>query len=177
MSLSKVTLSTHSWVGVPSRQHRRHWKVVRWLVLDGATDDVLAVTRRIRACRRTNGWRPRRAMEVAAAEQNVYELIYLLVDQEVYTDMLLWALDRAATGQWRVPSINEHNSLTMRDVALRLLDLETERGYTRAFEERVAVGDASCCWEEGLQGPDFAADTEQICEERVYYICKNPLAQ
>jgi hypothetical protein len=38
-------------------------------------------------------------MEVAAAEQDVYELIYLLVDQEVYTDMLLWALDRAATGQ------------------------------------------------------------------------------
>ncbi len=177
MSLSKITLSDDSWVGVPSRQRRRHWEVVRRLVLERATDDVLAVTRRIRACRRTNGWRPCRGMEVAAAEQDVYELIYLLVDQEVYTDMLLWALDRAATGQWRVPSVNEHNGLTTRDVALRLLDLETERGYIRAVEERAAVRDASCCWEEGLQGPNFAAETEQICEERVYHICKNPLAQ
>jgi hypothetical protein len=91
-------------------------------------------------------------MEAAEAEQDVYELIYLLVDQEVYIDMLLWALDRAATGQWRVPSASEHNGVTMRDVALRL-ELETERGYTRAVEERAAVGDASCCWDEGLLGP------------------------
>jgi hypothetical protein len=101
MSISKVTLTDDSWVGVPSRQRRCHWEVVRWLVLKRATDDMLAVTRRIRTCRRTNGWRPCRAMEVAGAEQDVYEIIYLLVDQEVYTDMLLWALDRVATGQWR----------------------------------------------------------------------------
>jgi hypothetical protein len=67
--------------------------------------------------------------------------------------------------------------VTTQDVALCLLELETERGYTRAVEERAAVGDASCCWDEGLVGPDFAADTERICEERVYSICKNPLAQ
>jgi hypothetical protein len=103
MSLSKVTLTDDFWVGVPSRQCRRHWEVVRRLVLERTTDDVLAVTRRIRACQRTNGWRPCRAMEVAGAEQDVYEIIYLLVDQEVYTDMLLWALDWAATGSVACP--------------------------------------------------------------------------
>jgi hypothetical protein len=153
---------------VPSRQRRRHWEVVRRLVLERATDDVLAVMPRIRACR---------AMEVAATEQDVFEMIYLLVDQEVYTDMLLWALDRAATGQWRVLSANEHNGITTREVALRLLELEIERGYTRKIEERAAVGDVSCCWDEGLVGPDFIAETEWICEDRVYSICKNPLAQ
>jgi hypothetical protein len=177
MSLSKVMLTDDSWVGVPSRQRSRHWEVVRRLVLERATDDVLAVMRWIRACRRTIGWCLCQAMEVAGAEQDVYEIIYLLVDQEVYTDMLLWALDRAATGKWSVPSTNEHNGVTTWDVALRLLELETERGYTRAVEERAAVGDASCCWDEGLVGPDFAADTVRICEEWVYSICKNPLAQ
>ncbi len=59
---------------MPSRQRCRHWEVVRRLVLERATDDVLAVTRRIHACR---------AMEVAATEQDVFEMIYLLVDQEV----------------------------------------------------------------------------------------------
>jgi hypothetical protein len=92
-------------------------------------------------------------MDTAAAEQDVWELIYLLVDQEVYTDMLLWALEQAATGQWRVPSAKEHNGVTTQDVALRVLDLEHERGYTRAVEERAAVGDASCCWDKGLVRP------------------------
>ena len=94
-------------------------------MLERATDDVLAVTRRIRACR---------AMEVAATEQDVFDMIYLLVGQEVYTDMLLWALDRAATGQWRVLSANEHNGITTREVALRLLELEIERGYTEVLK-------------------------------------------
>jgi hypothetical protein len=89
-------------------------------------------------------------MDTAAAEQDVWELIYLLVDQKVYTDMLLWALKRAATGQWRIPSANEHNGVTTQDMALRVLDLEHERGYTQAVEARAAVGDASCCWDKGL---------------------------
>ncbi len=29
------------------------------------------------------------------------DLLYLLVDQEVHTDMLLLVMERAATGQWR----------------------------------------------------------------------------
>jgi hypothetical protein len=146
-------LTEDSWVDVPSHQRRRHWEVVRRLDLERATDDVLAMTRQIRACRCTNGWRPCRAIDTAEAEQDVWELIYLLVDQEVYTDMLLWALERAATGQWRIPSGNEHNGVTTRDVALRVLDLEHERGYSRAVEERAAVSDASCCWDEGLVRP------------------------
>jgi hypothetical protein len=92
-------------------------------------------------------------MENTEAEQDIWELSFLLVYQEVYTDMLLWALERAATGQWRIPSANEHNGVTTRDVTLRVLDLEHERGYTRAVKERAAVSYASCCWDEGLVRP------------------------
>jgi hypothetical protein len=51
------------------------------------------------------------------------QYMYPLVDQEVYTDMLLWALDRAATGLWRVPSQNISNRTTTRDVAMCILAL------------------------------------------------------
>jgi hypothetical protein len=93
-------------------------------------DDVLAMMPQIRACRCTNGWRPCRAMENTEAEQDIWELSFLLVYQEVYTDMLLWALERAATGQWRIPSANEHNGVTTRDVTLRVRIWST-RGATR----------------------------------------------
>jgi hypothetical protein len=74
MSLSKLMLIDDPWVGVPSRQRHCHWEVVRQLVLERATDDVLAVTRRISACRHMNGWRPCRATEIAAAEQDVFRV-------------------------------------------------------------------------------------------------------
>jgi hypothetical protein len=90
--------------------------------------------------------------------------------------MLLWALKRAATVQWDVPSANEHNSVTTWDVALHLLDLEHERGYMRAVEERAAVGDESCCWDEELVRPDLVTRNKAGLR-RYYFLCKNPLAQ
>jgi hypothetical protein len=90
--------------------------------------------------------------------------------------MLLWALKRAATVQWDVPSANEHNSVTTWDVALHLLDLEHERGYMRAVEERAAVGDESCCWDEELVRPDLVTRNKADLR-RYYFLCKNPLAQ
>ncbi len=43
-------------------------------------------------------------------------------------------LERAATGQWRVPSRNFANGVSTRDVALRFIALEVNRGYTHALE-------------------------------------------
>ncbi len=86
-------------------------------------------------------------MELAAALQDVRELLYHLVEENVHSDMLLWALDCASGGQWRLPS-NESNSITTRDVAERLLQLEP--GYTKPLEEKAGISDASCCWEEGI---------------------------
>jgi hypothetical protein len=71
--------------------------------------------------------------------------------------MLLWALDRAATGLWRVPSQNISNRTTTRDVAMCILALKSESGYkyTRPVEELPLGTDASCCWGEGMVGADF----------------------
>jgi hypothetical protein len=68
-------------------------------------------------------------MELAAALQDFCELLYHLVEENIHSDMLLWALDCAAGGQWRLPS-NQSNGITTPDVAECLLQLELERGYT-----------------------------------------------
>jgi hypothetical protein len=57
--------------------------------------------------------------------------------------MLMWALDRAAGGQWRLPSINDCNGITTRDVAERLLQLEQARGYTKLVEEKAGLSESS----------------------------------
>jgi hypothetical protein len=115
-------------------------------------------------------------MELAAAEADVRDLLYLLVEVEVFADMLAWALERAATGQWRVPSRNFANGVSTRDVALRVLALEVNRGYTRALEEQRHNADAPCCWEEGQLPTGHAQETEAACDDLVYDFCKSPLA-
>jgi hypothetical protein len=100
--------------------------------------------------------------------------MYLLLDVDVHCDTKLWALERAATGQWRVPSANSDNGITTRDVALRLLSLEHERGYTSPLEEKEWLRDAPCCWEEGMVVSDFSCQTEILCDELVYSFCVTP---
>jgi hypothetical protein len=113
-------------------------------------------------------------MELAAAQQDVRELMYLLLDVNVHCDMKLWALERAATGQWRVPSANTNKGTTTRDVALLLLGLEHERGYTGPLEEKDRLLDAPCRWEEGMVGSEFSRQTELLCDELVYSFCPTP---
>ncbi len=167
-------LADDSWVGVPSRQRRHHWEALRGMVLARAVDYVVAVLRRVRHSRRAVGWRPCRVMELAAAQQDVREVMYLLLDINVHCDMKLWALERAATGQWGVPSVNTDNGITTRDVALLLLGLEHELGYTGPLEEKDRRLDAPCCWEEGMVGSDFSRQTEILCDELVYSFCVTP---
>jgi hypothetical protein len=113
-------------------------------------------------------------MELAAAQQDMRELMYLLLDINVHSDMKLWALERAVTGQWRVPSANTDNGTTTRDVALLLLGLEHERGYTGPLEEKERLLDAPCCWEEGMVGSEFSRQTEHLCDELVYSFFLTP---
>jgi len=113
-------------------------------------------------------------MELAAAEQDVREVMYLLLDAEVHSDMKMWAMERAASGQWRVPSANIHNGITTRNVALNLLSLDHERGYTSTVEEKDQLSDAPCCWEEGIVGSDFCRQTGILCDEIVYSFCVSP---
>ena len=164
-------LTEDSWVGVPSRQRRLHWEALRGMVLARAVDDIITVLRRVRHSRRAVGWRPCRVMELAAAQQDVREIMYLLLDVNVHSDMKLWALERAATGQWRVPSANMDNGTSTRDVALLLLGLEHERGYSAPLEEKERLLDAPCCWEEGMVGSEFSRQTELLCDELVYSFC------
>ncbi len=84
-------------------------------------------------------------MKLATAEADVRDLLYLFVEEEVFTDMLAWALERAATGQQRVPSRNFANSVSTWDVALHVLALEVNRGSTRTLEEQRHIADAPCC--------------------------------
>jgi hypothetical protein len=158
------SLTKDSWVGVPSR---RHWEALRKMVLSRAVGEITVMLRRARHSRRANGWRPCSATELAAAEQGVREVMYLL-DAEVLSNMKMWAMERAASGQWRVPSANIHNGITTRDVALSLLSLDHERGYTSAVEEKDRLSDAPCCWEEGIVGSDFCRQTEILCDKIVY---------
>jgi hypothetical protein len=137
MSLPRPLLTEDSWVGVPSHRRCRYWEVMRKVVMCRSIENIGAMLQRVRC----------RAMELAAALQDVRE--YHLVEENVHSDMLLWALDWASGGQWRLPS-NESNSITTRDVAERLLQLEP--GYTKPLEEKAGISDASCCWEEGIVG-------------------------
>ena len=89
--------------------------------------------------------------------------------------MLLWALDRAATGLWRVPSQNISNRTTTCDVAMCILALESECGYLRPVEELPLGADASCCWEEGMVGADCTSQTEMASDDVVHHFCTTPL--
>jgi hypothetical protein len=48
---------------------------------------------------------------------------------------------------------------TTRDVAMCILTLEFERGYTRPVEE-LPLGADGGCWEEGMVGADFTNQTD-----------------
>jgi hypothetical protein len=113
-------------------------------------------------------------MELAEALQDVRELLYHLVEENVHSDMLLWALECAAGGPWRLPSNNESNGITTQDVTEHLLQLELERGYTKPVE-KAGISDASCCWEEGIVGDDFCRHTEWLCSRVVHDFCTTPL--
>jgi hypothetical protein len=119
------------------------------VVMCRSIENISAMLQRVRHSRRACGWRPCRAMELAQALQDVRELLYHLVEENVPSDMLLWALDRAEGGQWRLPSNNESNGITTPDVTERLLQLELECGYTMPVEEKAGIFDSSCCWEGG----------------------------
>jgi hypothetical protein len=127
------------WVGKPSRQRRRHWEVLRRLVLEWAHNEVRMNLCRLRHMRRACGWLPHREMEVAAARSDALAFLHLLVECSVHTDMLLWAIQRAANGDWEVSSENFHGEISTWDVALRIRELEVERGFTRAVREAKEV--------------------------------------
>jgi len=139
------------------------------MVLSKAVDNVVAMLRRVRHSHRAVGWRPYRAMELAAAEQDLLEVMYLLLDADVHCDMKMWALERAASGQWRVPSANSHNGVTTRDMALRLLSLEHKRVYTSPIEERDRQSDDPCYWEEGTP-----LDRDPVRRAREHFLCLPP---
>ncbi len=73
-----------------------------------------------------------------------------------------------------MPSANSDNGITTRDMALRLLSFEHERGYTSPLVEKDRLLDAPCCWEEGMVGRDFSRQTEILCDEVVYSFCVTP---
>jgi hypothetical protein len=175
MSLTRPLLTEDSWVNVPSHRHRRHWEVMRKVVMCRSIENIGAMLQRVRHSRRSCGWRPYRAIELAVALQDVRELLYHLVEKNVHSDMLLWTLDRAAGGQWRLPSNNESNGITTRDVAECPLQLELERGYTKPVEEKAGISDSSSCWEEGIVGDDFCRHTEWLCSQVVHDFCTTPL--
>jgi hypothetical protein len=68
-----------------------------------------------------------------------------------------------------VPSQIVSNRTTTRDVAMCILTLEFERGYTRPVEELPLGADASCCWEEGMVGADFTNQTEMASDDMVHH--------
>jgi hypothetical protein len=126
-------LVDNPWVGVLSHHSHRHWEVLRRLVLEPSVGEVLAIFRRVRWVRRASGWRPDRATVVAAASSDALSLLYQLVDAAMLTDMLRWALQ------------NVHEGTSMRDIAMAINALETERGYTRAIEEVPLFRDGPQC--------------------------------
>jgi hypothetical protein len=109
---SVPSLAEDPWVGVPSRQRRRHWEVICQLMLEPAVSDVRRTLCRVRRARMAVDWRPDRKTTVAAAANNARALLYLLV--EMPTDMLIWALNRAADGDWFSPSQNFHEGVSTR---------------------------------------------------------------
>jgi hypothetical protein len=143
------------WIGELSRQRRQHWEVTRRLVFEPASSEVRALLRHLRRMRRTAGWRPHRQMEIAAARYDALALLYVLVDSGVLTDMKRWALQRAVDWIWEVPSQNFYGDISTHEVALKIRDLEAERGFIRAVMEAKEVADAEETWAETAQ--DWAA--------------------
>jgi hypothetical protein len=86
--------------------------------------------------------------------------------------MLLWALNRAATGLWRVPSQNISNRTITRDVAMCILALEFERDWLRSFRSSRMPPTARG---EGMMGADFTNQTEMASDYVVHHFCTTPL--
>ena len=157
------------WIGEPSRQRRQHWEVTRRLVFEPASSEVRALLRRMR---RAAGWRPHCQMEIAAARYDALALLYTLVDSGVPTDMKRWALQRAVDGIWEVPSQNFYGDISTREVALKIRDLEAERGFVRAVMEVKEVADAEETWAETAQDwAAYNAQTESLADAAVDDVC------
>jgi hypothetical protein len=60
-------LAEDYWVVEPSHQGRRYWETTRKLVLDVSVADILEIFWQVR---RSVGWLPDRATELAATRQN-----------------------------------------------------------------------------------------------------------
>jgi hypothetical protein len=80
MSLSRPLLTEDSWVGVPFHRCRHHWEVMRKVVMCCSIENIGTMLQRVRHSCRACGWRPCRAMELAAALQDARELLYHLVE-------------------------------------------------------------------------------------------------
>jgi hypothetical protein len=171
MSLSKPSLTEDSWVDVPSHRRRRHWEVMRKVVMCRSIENIGAMLQRVRHSRRACGWRPCREMELAAALQDVRELLYHLVEENVHSDMLLWALDRAAGGpveaSLRQRVERQHNpgccgAPPSAGAGARVY--KAGRGEGRHRRRLLLLG-----------GGDFCRHTEWLCSKVVYDFCITPL--
>ncbi len=70
--------------------------------------------------RRVAGWRPDKATEVAAASSDELALLHMLLEFSAPTDMLLWALKRAADAEWLIPSQNLHKGFLTHNISARI---------------------------------------------------------
>jgi hypothetical protein len=166
---SKLMLCDNPWVGEPSRQRRRHWEVLRCLVLERVHSQVLMILCRLRRVRRACSWLPNREMVLAAARSDTLAFLHLLVECSIHTDMLLWASQQAADGDCEVPSENYHGEVSTRNMALRIRNREVERGFMRAVREAKEVSElAEEAWAEAsLNWKEFHECTEALAANTV----------
>jgi hypothetical protein len=99
----------------------------------------------------------------------------LLVDLGVPTLMKVWALSKAAQGEWQEPSQNFHDGVSTAEVTVEIRRYENQRSYNQAVPDLKHVQEAECCWAEGYQLVEFNEETEQLCDDAVYDFCTTPL--
>jgi hypothetical protein len=95
------------------------------------------------------------------SNRNLFLFVSRTPSEEVFTEMLTWALEWAKTSQLRITSRNFDNGLSTRDLALRILGQEVDRGYTGTVEEQQRIADSPCCWEEGRVPHGYAEETRR----------------
>jgi hypothetical protein len=106
-------------------------------------------------------------MEIAAARCDALALLYMLADTGVPPACRL-ALQSAVSGTWDSPSQN----FSIRERAVKIRDLETERGFTRGVKESEEVSQAEETWAESAQDwAAYDAQTESLADDAVYYVC------
>jgi hypothetical protein len=89
--------------------------------------------------------------------------------------MKLWALTRAAEGDWACPSQNYYNGTSTADVTIRIRELENNRGYNKVVPDIKRISKSECCWVEGHQPVEYYDETERLCDDVVEEFCNTKI--